>query len=183
MSERPANSALVVHALSFAADKHRLQLRRDRSTPYINHPLAVTDILARIGKVTDVEVLAAAALHDTLEDTETTEDELRTTFGARVLSLVLECTDDKELPKSERKRLQVEHAAQKTPGAKQIKIADKVSNMTDLVERPPSDWPQERKLAYIEWCNEVFRGLKGVNPLLDELFERTLAHAKRKLTN
>ena len=124
MSERPADPALVVHALLFAADKHRLQLRRDKSTPYINHPLAVTDILARVGNVTDAEVLAAAALHDTLEDTETTEEELRTVFGARVLSLVLECTDDKTLPKSERKRQQVDHALHKTPEAKQIKIVE-----------------------------------------------------------
>jgi GTP diphosphokinase / guanosine-3',5'-bis(diphosphate) 3'-diphosphatase len=183
MSETSSNQALVVRALKFAADKHRKQLRRDKTTPYINHPLAVADILADVGKIQDPDILAAAALHDTIEDTDTTEEELRTVFGARILSLVLECTDDKSLSKAERKRLQVVHAKEKTPGAKQIKIADKISNLNDLVEHPPLDWPLERKMAYIEWANDVFQGLRGINASLDDMFEKTIVHAKRRLTS
>lgn len=164
---------LLMRATAFAAQKHREQKRKDGSTPYINHPVAVADILARVAGVTDVEVLAAALLHDTIEDTETTEDELRTTFGDRVLSLVMECTDDKTLPKDERKRLQVVHAEHKTDSAKLIKIADKISNMHDIAERPPSYWPLERKVDYIKWADEVYQGLKGVNGELDSFFEKT----------
>ena len=170
---------LVLEAAVFAADKHRDQKRRDNRTPYINHPLTVADILTRVGKVTDPQVLAAALLHDTIEDTNTTPGELSTAFGERVLSLVLECSDDKTLPQEERKRLQVEHAPAKSTDAKMIKIADKVSNLTDLVDSPPADWSHERKLNYLKWSKEVFCGLKGVNQALDELFEATSKRAEK----
>jgi guanosine-3',5'-bis(diphosphate) 3'-pyrophosphohydrolase len=170
---------LVMRAAIFAADKHRYQKRRDKQTPYINHPLAVASILVHVARVKDAEVLAAALLHDTIEDTETTVEELRTVFGERVLSLVLECTDDKELPKEERKRLQVKHASSRSRDAKLIKIADKISNMSDLTDYPPVDWSRERSVNYIKWCGEVFDGLKGVNQELDELFDSTTKRAQK----
>jgi guanosine-3',5'-bis(diphosphate) 3'-pyrophosphohydrolase len=173
VSENLLDLSLLFRALSFAARKHRTQKRKDHETPYINHPLEVTEILVTAGKIRDAEVLAAAALHDTIEDTETSAEELRTAFGDRVMSLVKECTDDKSLPKEERKRLQVVHAPDKTPAAKAIKIADKISNMRDISERPPADWTLERKRNYIKWADEVWQGLKGVNAGLDKLFEET----------
>jgi guanosine-3',5'-bis(diphosphate) 3'-pyrophosphohydrolase len=174
---------LLTNSLSFAAKKHKLQKRKDGVTPYINHPIEVMQILATVAGVQDCEVLAAAALHDTIEDTQTTAEELREAFGERVLSLVLECTDDKTLPKAERKRLQVEHAPHKSADAKLIKIADKISNMRDIVASPPTEWDEERKDKYLEWGNSVFAGLKGANAKLDELFEATLESSRTALAS
>jgi guanosine-3',5'-bis(diphosphate) 3'-pyrophosphohydrolase len=172
---------LLVNALSFAAKKHRLQKRKDGVTPYINHPIEVVQILVTVASVEDYEVLAAAALHDTIEDTDTTPEELRAAFGERILSLVLECTDDKSLPKEERKRLQVEHAPHKSADAKLIKIADKISNMRDIAASPPTDWDEQRKAKYLEWSKHVFEGLKGGNAKLDQLFESVLEASRKAL--
>src|SRR5213080_3310944 len=104
--------ALLLKALAFAAHKHREQRRKDAAaSPYINHPIALADVLVNEGGVTDIEVLCAALLHDTVEDTDTTPEELADVFGARIAGIVAEVTDDKALAKAERKRLQVEHAA------------------------------------------------------------------------
>lgn len=175
------DTTFLLRATKFAADKHRNQKRKDDVTPYINHPIEVTELLARIGKVTDVEILAAALLHDAIEDTATQPDEIKTAFGERVLSLVMECTDNKQLPKAERKRQQVESAPHKSDGAKQIKLADKISNLRDICHLPPSDWSLERKQAYVHWSLEVFAGLKGVNSDLDRMFEQTIEQSKQKL--
>lgn len=116
--------------------------------------------------VEDVEVLAAAILHDTIEDTETSPDEITERFGERVSHLVLEVTDDKSLPKSERKRRQVQSAPHKSDGAKMIKIADKIANLSDLKHSPPK-WTSERMDAYRRWAHEVVCGCRGVNLQLD----------------
>lgn len=173
--------AFLLRAIKFAADKHRFQKRKDKATPYINHPVEVMETLAGVGKVEDVEILAAAVLHDSIEDTETTVDELRTIFGDRVTFLVQEVSDDKSLPKAERKKLQEEHAPRLSAGAKQIKIADKVSNMRDMSDSPPPDWNWQRRSEYVEWCRRVFQGLKGVNSDLDVFFERRYEYARKLL--
>jgi guanosine-3',5'-bis(diphosphate) 3'-pyrophosphohydrolase len=134
--------------------------------------------LARVAGVQDLEVLAAAVLHDVVEDTEMTVGELKEQFGERVAGLVAECTDDKTLPKEERKRLQVEHAAYLSKEARLIKLADKTSNVGDVVE---TDWEAERITAYLDWAEAVAKGLKGVNGALDEVFERALAGARGRL--
>ena len=101
----------LMQATLFAAEKHRGQRRKDvGETPYINHPIMVVNLLANVGRIFDIETLQAGMLHDTIEDTDTTADELEEHFGFEVRSLVLEVTDDKRLEKPERKRLQVEHA-------------------------------------------------------------------------
>jgi guanosine-3',5'-bis(diphosphate) 3'-pyrophosphohydrolase len=171
----------VLQAAAFAAEKHRKLKRKDNETPYINHPIWVAEMLARVAGVTDPDVLCAALLHDTIEDTDTTADELRQKFGERVLSLVLECTDDKNLPKEERKRQQVEHAPDKSAQAKLIKIADKISNMTDVTDNAAPEWDLERKVGYINWSDAVFQGLKGGNQALDALFVETRDRALRTL--
>ena len=163
---------LVLDAASFAADKHRLQRRKHADAPpYINHPLALADILAKEGAVEDAKVIAAALLHDTVEDTETTIEELEARFGKRVASIVAEVTDDKSLPKDERKRLQAVKSASKSLGAKLVKLADKTANLRDLVATPPADWSEERRIQYFEWARAVVDGLRGTNASLEAAFD------------
>lgn len=173
---------LFLRAANFAAKCHRKQKRKDgEGTPYINHPIEVANFLCEIGKVTDPTVLAAAVLHDTIEDTDATEEDLRREFGEAVLSLVLECTDDKSLPKAERKKLQIVNAPHKTPQAACIKIADKISNVKDVTNSPPPDWPLERRREYLDWTEKVVAGLRGHNKALEELYDKTLADARKAL--
>ena len=167
---------LILDAASFAAEKHRRQRRKDaEASPYINHPLALADILAREGGVEDAKVIAAALLHDTVEDTETTIEELEARFGKRVASMVAEVTDDKSLLKDERKRLQIVKAASKSTGAKLVKLADKIANLRDLISAPPADWSSDRKTEYFNWAKQVVQGLRGVNLTLEAAFDEVYA--------
>ena len=167
---------LILDAASFAADKHRLQRRKDAdASPYINHPLALADILAREGGVEDAKVIAAALLHDIVEDTETSIEELEVRFGKRIAAMVAEVTDDKSLPKEERKRLQIAASASKSPGAKLVKLADKIANLRDLTSSPPADWSDERRVQYFEWAQQVVAGLRGTNASLEAAFDEAYA--------
>lgn len=167
------DAARLLDAASFAANKHREQRRRDaEATPYINHPLEVARILADAG-IEDTEVLMAAILHDTIEDTETTAQELNERFGERVCALVLEVTDDKTLGKIERKRLQVVKAPTKSADARTIKLADKIANLRDLKQSPP-EWDQERIGAYVHFAELVAGGCAGVSSALDAKFSQTM---------
>ena len=164
--------AVLIKATDFAAFKHRQQRRKDaEASPYINHPLALARVLKLEAGVDDIEVLVAAILHDTVEDTETTHEELVREFGAKIASLVAEVTDDKSLPKPERKRMQVEHAPHLTAQAKLVKLADKICNLRDMSTAPPAKWPVERRRAYFEWAREVIDGLRGAHPRLEALFD------------
>jgi GTP diphosphokinase / guanosine-3',5'-bis(diphosphate) 3'-diphosphatase len=175
---------MILKAVKFAADKHRAQRRKDaNASPYINHPIDVAELLVRVGQVTDPDIIVAALLHDTLEDTETTPQEIQNEFGEKVLSLVMEVTDDKSLKKEERKELQVKNAPHKSHGAKQIKIADKISNLLDIVQNPPSEWPLQRRLEYLDWAERVVAGLRGVNPPLEALFDNVMQDGRRKLAD
>ncbi|HXZ85496.1 MAG TPA: HD domain-containing protein [Myxococcota bacterium] len=179
MQVRPTPLDLLA-ALDFAADKHRHQRRKDReSSPYVNHPIQVAEVLARIGKVSARDVLVAAILHDTLEDTATTKRELVARFGARVACLVAEVTDDKSLPKAVRKRLQVEHAPALSRAAKLIKLGDKICNVRDVAESPPAGWSRARRIAYLRWSREVVAGCRGTGTALEREFDRVLRHAAR----
>ncbi|MEZ5615128.1 MAG: HD domain-containing protein [Rhodocyclaceae bacterium] len=166
---------VILKAASFAAEKHRDQRRKDaESSPYINHPITLANVLANEGNVTDPDVLCAALLHDTIEDTETTAGELRGIFGDTVTGIVLEVTDDKSLPKAERKRLQIEHAAHASPQAKLVKLADKICNLRDILASPPADWSIERKQEYFDWSAEVVAGVRDVHPGLAKVFDQLL---------
>jgi guanosine-3',5'-bis(diphosphate) 3'-pyrophosphohydrolase len=174
---------LLLKAARFAAQKHTKQRRKDEArSPYINHPLEVAEHLCRVGGVTDEPVLIAALLHDTIEDTDTTGDELVREFGEEVVALVLECTDDKSLEKRERKRLQIVNASRKSPGAKQIKIADITGNLRSILEDPPEGWPVARKLEYFQWASQVVARLKGTNSSLDEEVDKILELGIQRLT-
>jgi guanosine-3',5'-bis(diphosphate) 3'-pyrophosphohydrolase len=181
MSSCPAaidmsNTTLILRAAAFAARKHRDQRRKDaEASPYINHPLELARVLAEIGGVTDAATLCAALLHDTIEDTATTAEELGREFGAEIAALVAEVTDDKTLPKAERKRLQVEHAASISDKAKRVKLADKICNLTDVAQSPPIGWTLLRRREYFDWAKSVIDRLRGVDAALEAAFDRAYA--------
>ena len=162
---------LILKALEFAAFKHRDQRRKDEVTPYINHPIALASVLAREGGIQDEVVLAAALLHDTLEDTQTTPDELRGAFGDRIADIVEEVTDDKSLLKAERKRLQIEDAAALSREAKLVKLADKICNVRDVADQPPAKWDLARRREYFDWAKAVVDRLRGTHPELEKRFD------------
>ncbi len=164
---------LIVKALSFAAQKHRDQRRKGAdASPYINHPIALADVLCNEAGVTDPVTICAALLHDTVEDTETTPAEIEQAFGPEICGVVMEVTDDKELPKLERKRRQVENAGKLSPRARLVKLADKISNLRDILSHPPADWPLERRQRYFDWAKAVIDGLRGTHPCLEGEFDR-----------
>jgi guanosine-3',5'-bis(diphosphate) 3'-pyrophosphohydrolase len=174
--------ALLLKAISFAADKHRLQKRKDaEASPYINHPIAVAAVLAAEGDVKDETILLAAALHDTVEDTQTTFQEIKDNFGTEVAELVREVTDNKSLDKAERKRLQIEHAPMSSFGAKQLKVADKICNVRDVTSNPPVTWLLQRRREYLTWSERVVAGCRGANPKLDQAFDQAISRAWKAL--
>ena len=167
---------LLLRALEFAAAKHRDQRRKGRgASPYINHPIEVARALADVGGVHDPEILSAAILHDTVEDTQTTPAELEERFGARVRSLVEEVTDDKKLSKAEQRRLQIVHAPTLSPGARLIKLGDKLCNVRDVIHDPPPSWDPVRRREYLSWAAEVVSQIRGANEPLEQAFDKTLA--------
>jgi guanosine-3',5'-bis(diphosphate) 3'-pyrophosphohydrolase len=167
---------LLLKALDFASRKHTDQRRKDKdSSPYINHPIAVANVLCNEGHVTDAETICGALLHDTIEDTATTPDELAQEFGLAIRDIVLEVTDDKTLPKAERKRLQIVHAQHASPKAKLVKLADKIANLRDLVSSPPADWNSERRTQYFSWAKQVVNQIRGAHPELEAIFDQLYA--------
>jgi len=175
------NLARLLKAASFAAKKHIDQKRKgDSASPYINHPLEVANLLANKGSIEDTNILIAAILHDTIEDTGATKEEITEIFGEKVCGYVLEVTDDKSLPKQERKQKQIEHAPHLSTGAKQVKLGDKISNITDVANNPPAGWSRERKIEYVEWGERVVAGLRGVNAGLENYFDETVRRARAK---
>lgn len=173
--------ASLLTAVRFAAEKHRTQKRKDDVTPYINHPIQVAETLAIVGEVTELAVLQAAVLHDTIEDTETKGEEIETQFGAEVRKLVEEVTDDKALPKARRKELQIEHAPHLSRGAQQIKLADKICNISDMGRCKPNGWSNERALEYFDWSERVFVGLRGANAALEARFDEVIAASREAI--
>ncbi len=171
----------VLRAAEFAANEHREQKRKGKAErPYIGHCIEVARIIAEIGNVDDADILAAAFLHDTIEDQETTPEEIRNEFGSAVEGMVLEVTDDKSLEKKERKRLQVVSAPHKSPGAKLVKLADKISNVREIGVDPPTHWDRDKRLEYYAWAEEVVNALGAVNPEMEELFRKTVETALRQ---
>jgi GTP diphosphokinase / guanosine-3',5'-bis(diphosphate) 3'-diphosphatase len=166
----------LIRAVDFAAAKHSTQRRKDEeASPYINHPIALTQVLKVEAGVADITVLCAALLHDTIEDTETTPEELEREFGPAIARTVAEVTDDKRLPKAERKRAQVDHAAHISREAKLVKLADKICNLRDMIDAPPAGWSLERRREYFDWAKEVVDRLRGVHPGLEALFDQAYA--------
>jgi (p)ppGpp synthase/HD superfamily hydrolase len=164
---------LFARALDFAARKHVHQRRKGESAePYINHLAEVARLLAAATEGGNGPVIIAGLLHDTLEDTETSYDELAAVFGEEIASLVREVSDDKALPKAERKSRQIQHARHASAGAKMIKIADKTSNLHSIVNSPPRGWDLARKREYFGWARDVVDGCRGVSRYLEDEFDR-----------
>jgi len=172
---------VILKAAQFAAHKHRYQKRKDKNkTPYINHPLEVARVLNEEGSVADPEILVAALLHDTIEDTVTTYDELRGQFGARIADIVVEVTDTKFLAKQTRKQLQSVKAGHASAAAQQVKIADKICNLRDILANPPVKWTLERKQKYFEDAKLVVDEVRDANPALAGRFDRLYAYWLRR---
>jgi len=170
---------LVTRAARFAAEKHAGQRRKGtRRLPYFNHLAEVADLLSEATAGDDAALIAAGFLHDTIEDTATTADELRKLFGADILALVLEVTDDKRLPKLERKRLQIEMTPTKSRRARLLKIADATSNVRTLEIDPPTDWGTDRMLDYIVWAEQVIASCRGLNAVLETAFDNAVVAAR-----
>ena len=170
---RAPRTGLILAALSFAAWKHRDQRRKGAfAVPYVNHPIALADVLWFEGRVRDPVVIAAALLHDTIEDTETTAAELRGAFGPLVAAVVEEVTDVKWLQKRSRKELQVAKASKSSARAKLVKLADKICNLRDMKSSPPRDWSLARRREYFDWAERVVDGLRGSNAALERKFDQ-----------
>ena len=167
---------LLLRALRFAAEPHRDQRRKgvDRQ-PYINHPIAVAALLSQVGGETDVALLCGAVLHDTIEDTDATEGDIRSQFGDVITDLVLEVSDDKALHKQERKDRQVSHALSLSKSARLLKLCDKIHNLQDLIANPPESWAPERIIKYFGWADSVVSRIRGLNPALDALYDETVS--------
>jgi guanosine-3',5'-bis(diphosphate) 3'-pyrophosphohydrolase len=176
MEDNAAPVSIVLAASAFAAHKHRDQRRKGAdASPYINHPIAVANVLANEAGITDPTILAAALLHDTIEDTDTTAGELVAEFGPRIAAIVVEVTDDKALDKPVRKQLQIEHAATLSRPAQLVKIADKICNIRDMSQSPPVDWSFERRVEYFAWAKQVVDQMRGVSAVLEGLFDAAFA--------
>ena len=173
---------LIARAWNFSAERHAKQKRKgEAQEPYVNHLAEVGELVAIATEGRDANLVAAAVLHDTVEDTATLLAELASVFNADIADLVSEVTDDKQLGKAERKRAQVTHAAAKSPRAKILKLADKTSNLRSLVKSPPADWSLERKRDYLAWANEVVQELRGANAWLEARFDEAAEQLERSL--
>ncbi len=169
---------LIFRALQFAAWKHRNQKRKDaEASPYINHPIALAHLLCAEAGVREPVLICAALLHDTIEDTQTTAEELEAHFGKAIASVVMEVTDNKKLTKAERKRLQIIHAGTASRRARMVKLADKTCNLRDIASHPPAKWNLRRKRQYFDWAKKVVDRLRGTHRRLERLFDD--AYARR----
>jgi (p)ppGpp synthase/HD superfamily hydrolase len=173
---------LVSEAADFAARRHSGMARKGRSNePYVNHLAEVANFLAIATDGTDAELVAAGWLHDTIEDTKTTREELAQKFSKRVAALVVDVTDDMTLPKDQRRQQQIIDAPNKSPGAKLIKIADKISNIRARILPQPSQDEREDLIDYVAWAEKVVAGCRGVNAVLDRTFDETVQLARSTL--
>jgi (p)ppGpp synthase/HD superfamily hydrolase len=173
---------LVSEAADFAARRHNGMARKGRGNePYINHLAEVANLLSTATDGTDAELVAAGWLHDTIEDTETTREELAQKFSKRVAALVVEVTDDMTLPKDQRRQQQIIDAPKKSSGAKLIKISDKISNIRARILPQPSQNEREDLIDYLAFAEKVVAGCRGVNAVLDRTFDETVKQARSTL--
>ena len=170
----------VLRAADAAARWHVHQRRKGPAEePYINHLVEVAVLVAEATDGTDTNLVIAALLHDAIEDSEVPKEMIAEIFGEDVASIVAEVTDDKGIPKAERKLKQIETAATKSPRAKILKLADKTSNLRAIAASPPPDWSVKRRIEYVLWARDVAKGLRGVNQRLEDQFDEAAAAAER----
>ena len=168
----------VLRAANFAAGRHSHQRRKGAAAePYINHLLEVAELVASTQREPDANLVIAALLHDTVEDVGVTREDLVREFGTDVAALVMEVTDDKSLPKQERKRLQIFDAPKKSVRAQVIKLSDKISNLRSMLHSPPADWSLQRRREYFEWAKQVVDALSAPDASLKAEFDRLYSQA------
>jgi (p)ppGpp synthase/HD superfamily hydrolase len=173
---------LVSEAAELAAHRHNGMARKGRANePYINHLAEVANLLATATDGVDAELVAAGWLHDVIEDTDTAREELAQRFSERVASLVVECTDDMNLPKAARRQKQIEDAPHKSSGAKLIKIADKISNIGARIQSDPTKEERDDLADYTGWAEQVVAGCRGGNSWLDTKFDDAVKAARALL--
>jgi (p)ppGpp synthase/HD superfamily hydrolase len=166
----------VLRAADAAARWHVHQRRKGAAQePYVTHLIEVAMLVAEATAGADPNLIVAALLHDTIEDQGVTREEIAAQFSDDVAALVIEVTDDKKLPKDERKRLQIKHAPKLTARAKILKLADKISNVRSMTTSPPADWPMQRRADYVTWTTQVVQGLRGTSGHLEQQFDRAAA--------
>ena len=162
----------IMRALDFAARKHSGHRRKGvAEEPYINHLTEVALLLAEATGGKDTNLIAAGLLHDCIEDQDVKYEELVQLFGEDVAGLVGVVTDDKSLPKAERKRLQIVETPHRSDRAKMLKLADKISNLHSMKFSPPKKWDAQRRREYFEWAKAVIDGCGDVSPLLKAKFD------------
>jgi len=173
------NPNILYSALEYASEKHMGKTRKDaEKTPYIVHPMGVAVILWQEANVRDIDVLVAALLHDTLEDTNATEAEIEGMFGGRVLSIVKELSNDRNLSGQENKQRQIEHAPLMSQEAKLVKLADRLYNIRDLQAKTPVTWSKEDVERYFSWAAKLLQGLAGTDEHLENALKWELSHNK-----
>jgi guanosine-3',5'-bis(diphosphate) 3'-pyrophosphohydrolase len=164
---------LVIRAAYFAGEKHRLQRRSDvEQTPYINHPLELAHILTEEGGINCLDTICASLLHDTLEDTDTSSDELKKHFGDVIASIVMEVSNDMTLSSQQRRVYELEKVVSLSHKAKLVKIADKLANIRDVSTMPPMGWTREKKQDYFDFALEIINQIGSVSPRLHQIFLR-----------
>jgi guanosine-3',5'-bis(diphosphate) 3'-pyrophosphohydrolase len=169
----------IFDALQFSADKHRKLKRKNKhATPYINHPIDVARILVTVGGVNDTDIICAALLHDTIEDTQTTEKEIEDIFGTKVKDYVVELTDNMELSADRRKEMQAKSFPHKSTGAKLIKLCDKISNVSDVIHDPPVFWTHSRRLRYLDSAEQLLDAIRGTNENLERKLDEIIAEGR-----
>ena len=179
--KNPGETSRLLHAIRFAAEQHRDHRRKGKTAaPYINHPIAVAEQLARAGHEDNTDLLMAAVLHDVVEDTETEAEDLEALFGPKVTQFVMEVSDDKSLEAYERKKLVVRNIAEKSPEAQLIKLSDIVANVYDVIHHPPN-WDDQRKGWYFDWCENVVDKIRGTHKDLEAQFDELILEARKGL--
>jgi GTP diphosphokinase / guanosine-3',5'-bis(diphosphate) 3'-diphosphatase len=182
-SKDSASMNKIFEALQYASIKHKGQTRKGcDSAAYINHPIAVTNTLINIGKVNDEDTIIASILHDVIEDTNTKEEEIAKRFNLNIANVVMEVSDNKWLPSEIRKQKQIDNAPNLSLSAKQIRIADKVCNVRDIIDFPPKKWDKKRRIHYLEWTKKVIDQIRGTNELLENLYDNNYNEGINKLT-
>lgn len=174
----------IFEALQYAAIKHKGQVRKgcDKAA-YINHPIFVANTLINVAKITDEDTVIAAILHDVIEDTNTKKEEIAELFNENIASIVMEVSDDKDLPSDIRKGMQIDNAANLSKQAKLIRIADKVCNVRDIIDFPPKTWNKIRRIYYLHWTKDVIDQIRGTNAALEELYDKYYQEGIKRLEN
>jgi len=170
----------LTKALLFAAEAHRNQRRKGAAQePYLNHLIEVLDLVVQAGDGTDMDMVLAALLHDVVEDTPATYEDVAANFGEHVAQIVRENSDDMSLPKDERRRARIAAMPLKSREAKIVKMADVISNLRAIAVSPPAGWSAERKLGYLNACRELVDAARGTEPAIERMFDETAANVER----